>query len=73
MSGTAWKRLWHLGGAGGDVECRLASGCGVVELRVERAGEILRRESYPDASTAYERARALRAQYERTPRDPAGG
>jgi hypothetical protein len=73
MSVPASRRLWHLRRGGGDVECRLDAGCGVVELRVERAGEILRRESYPDASTAYERARALRAQYERTPRDPSGG
>jgi hypothetical protein len=52
------------------IECRLNPGCGFVELVVERAGEILRRETYPDQSTAYERARALRAEHDRTTDGP---
>jgi hypothetical protein len=62
--------LWRLVDAGVSVECRLNLGCGVVELVVERGGEPLRREAYPDQATAHERARALRTEHERAKGGP---
>ena len=70
MSGRSPGILWRLADAGVYIECRLNPGCGFVELVVERAGEIVRRETYPDQSTAYERARALRAEHDRTTDGP---
>jgi hypothetical protein len=64
VNGRPPKVLWRLADAGEWVECRLNPGCGGAELVVERAGETLTREVYPDQSTAYERARALRAAHE---------
>jgi hypothetical protein len=66
VSGRSPRILWRFADAGVYIECRLNLGCGIVELVVERAGEILTREAYPDQPTAYERARALRAEHERT-------
>jgi hypothetical protein len=73
VSRRASKALWRLSAPGGGIECRLTSGCGAAELVVERAGQVLQREAYPDSSTAYERARKLRLDYERLVPGPSRG
>jgi len=53
---------WTISAARGDIACLLNPGCGVVGLTVVRGEAVLRQEAYPDSSTAYERARALRGE-----------
>lgn len=62
MSVPVPRSLWTIAAASGDIECHVSSGCGVVGLTVVRGETVLRQEAYPDFSTAYERARALRGE-----------
>jgi len=62
VSAQVPKVLWTIAAAGGDVACLLTPGCGVVGLTVARGEDVLRQEAFPDFSTAYERARALRGE-----------
>ena len=54
------ERVLWVGRSGATtITCRIASSCAAVELSVIEGDRILRREQYPDRSTAYERARDL--------------
>lgn len=64
MTGAAGKPVWVMSAPGADIECRVAPGCHGVALTVDQGGETLARESHADHSTAYERARHLRAEYD---------
>jgi hypothetical protein len=56
------RELWRTG----EIACVMISCCSGAELQVRRADEIVLRELYPTKSDLYERARDLRAEYERT-------
>jgi RimJ/RimL family protein N-acetyltransferase len=64
MSEPAPRSIWTITAPGADIECRAAPACGVVALVVEQGSGVLRRETYPDHSTAFERARVLRGEYD---------
>ena len=64
MAGTQARTLWSIGGPDEPVVCTVSSDCNLVELRVEQHASILLRESFPDRSTAYERARVLRGEHD---------
>jgi RimJ/RimL family protein N-acetyltransferase len=64
MGEPAPRSIWAITAPGADIECRVAPGCGVVALVVEQGSGVLRRETYPDDSTAFERARVLRGEYD---------
>jgi hypothetical protein len=55
------RELWRLG----DVQCLMVSCCAGAELQVRCADELVLRELYPMKSDLYERARGLKAEYER--------
>jgi len=63
------RQLWRVG----DVECLMISCCAGAELQIRRVESaartsddaILLRELYPAKSDLYERARDLKAKYER--------
>jgi hypothetical protein len=46
------------------VRCAAVAGCGGVDVQVIEDNVTIRRERYADRSTAYERARALRDEFE---------
>jgi len=59
------RELWRVG----PISCVMISCCAGAELQVRRStgapdAEILLRELYPTKSDLYERARALRAEYD---------
>jgi hypothetical protein len=63
MSGPDETReIWRVG----DTACLLISCCAGAELQIRRGGAIVLRELYPTRSDLYERARDLKAEYERT-------
>jgi [ribosomal protein S5]-alanine N-acetyltransferase len=64
--------VWTIEHAGVRVECRVSAGCGVVDVLVEQDGESITHETYPDFSTAHERARGLRAQLDQAASRLAG-
>jgi [ribosomal protein S5]-alanine N-acetyltransferase len=64
MSQAGSRVLWAIDAGAGEIRCEAAPGCGAVELRIEQGGEVLTRESFADHSTAYERARQLRREYD---------
>jgi hypothetical protein len=66
VSAPAGRVLWEIVTPASWIACVVAASCGGFELVVEQGGEALARESYPDASTAYERARVLRREYDET-------
>jgi hypothetical protein len=62
------RELWRIG----SVACLMISCCAGAELQVRRRDgsrddEIVLRELYPTKSDLYDRARALRAEYESDP------
>jgi hypothetical protein len=62
------RELWWIGG----ISCVMISCCAGAELQVRRSNgtpdaEILLRELYPSKSDLYDRARALRAEYQEGP------
>jgi len=66
VSAGTGRVLWDIDARAGSIQCVTAAACGGVELVVEQAGETLARESFPDHSTAYERARILRREFDET-------
>lgn len=46
------------------IYCSVASGCAGVDLQIFEGESSVRRERHADRATAYERARALRAEFE---------
>jgi hypothetical protein len=58
--------LWQARRGSRPVRCAVVAGCHGVELLVVEGETIVRRERYADRSTAYERGRALRAEFERS-------
>jgi hypothetical protein len=56
--------LWHLRCGAVAVQCTVTSACAGVDVRITQDGAMIRRERYPDRSVAYERARAIRREYE---------
>ena len=65
MAAAGPTTLWAVAAAGVEIACTISLGCGRVELQLVQGGDVLVREVYPDRSTAYERARELRADLER--------
>jgi hypothetical protein len=68
-SGNGDRQLWQIG----DIACVMLSCCAGAELQVRRLlatpdVDVLLRELYPTKSDLYERARDLKAEYERTQR-----
>jgi hypothetical protein len=64
--GSGDRQLWQIG----QIECVMLSCCAGAELQLRRLlvppdVDILLRELYPMKSDLYERARALKAEYER--------
>jgi hypothetical protein len=57
--------LWYARRGPHRVRCAIAAGCAGVDLHLVEGETITRRERHADRSTAYERARELRAGYER--------
>jgi len=64
MRGLPGRISWTITAPDGEFLCTLHSGCNGVELSVERGGALVVREAYPDRTTAYERARELRGEYD---------
>jgi len=56
--------MWHGQCGALGVQCTVASSCAGVDIQIAEGGTLIRRERYPDRSTAYERARAIRREYE---------
>jgi hypothetical protein len=57
--------LWSAVRTHSRVVCTIARGCAGIDLQITEADVVVRREHYPDSSTAYERARHWRSEYER--------
>jgi hypothetical protein len=57
--------LWHARRGPDRVRCAVVAGCAGLDLQVVEGETITRRERHGDRSTAYERARELRAEYQR--------
>ena len=57
--------LWQVRNARTVASCSITRGCAGVDLEVIEGTIVTRRERHPDRSTAYERAVALRLEYER--------
>jgi len=57
--------LWEARRLPSVARCSLTSSCAGVELRISEGNVTARRELYSDRSTAFERARELRAEFER--------
>ena len=55
------RQLWRIG----DLECVMISRCSGAELQIRRPETIVLRELYPTKSDLYERARDLKAEYDR--------
>jgi hypothetical protein len=55
--------LWTGARDATSVACSIHSSCAGIELHVTEGTFVLKREMYPDRSTAYERARTLRDAY----------
>jgi [ribosomal protein S5]-alanine N-acetyltransferase len=72
MASTAERVLWTITAPDADVICALGSDCARVTLSVTRGGDVLVREGHPDRASAYERARALRGEYDETIASEAG-
>jgi RimJ/RimL family protein N-acetyltransferase len=64
MGGTAPRLLWTISASVDDVTCALGTDCNGVELFIEQGTTLLAREFFPDRSTAYDRARVLRAEHD---------
>jgi hypothetical protein len=56
--------LWYARCGTVAVQCTVTSGCAGVDVQIIEDGTTIRRERYPDRSAAYERARAIRRDYE---------
>jgi hypothetical protein len=56
--------VWHGECGALAVQCTVASSCVGVDVQIAEGGTVIRRERYPDRSTAYERASAIRREYE---------
>jgi hypothetical protein len=56
--------LWRARCGAAAVQCALTSGCAGIDVQVIQDGSVIRRERYADRSVAYERARAIRLEYE---------
>ena len=57
--------LWTAARGARRVVCSIVRGCSGVQLKVTVDDAVLRQEQYPDSSIAYERARQVRAEFER--------
>ena len=64
MAANDQRRLWTIDAPTQEVVCAIQSDCGRVDLLVEQGSEVCVRESFPDRSTAYERARTLRGEWD---------
>jgi hypothetical protein len=62
----AERILWHGRRGQAVVRCSMRDGCAGVDLQIVADEMIARRERHADRSSAYERARELRAEYART-------
>lgn len=58
--------LWTATRGGTHITCVVTRGCAGVDVQVCDRDTVIRREQHPDSSTAYERARHLRSEFERT-------
>jgi hypothetical protein len=56
--------LWRGWKGDARVFCALERGCAGVELQIVEADVVSRRERYPDRSSAYERSRGIRAEFD---------
>jgi hypothetical protein len=64
ISSMVTERVLWVGRSGQrTITCGIASSCAGVELSVVDGDRVLRREQYPDRSTAYERARDLNHEF----------
>lgn len=57
--------LWQAHRDDEPVRCAVASSCGGVDLEIVEGEQVTRHERHADRSTAYERARELRTDFER--------
>ena len=57
--------LWHGECDDATVRCAVASNCDGVDLEIVEGEHVTRHERHADRSTAYERARELRTDFER--------
>jgi len=57
--------LWQGQRENATVRCAIASNCGGVDLDLVEGEHVTRHERHADRSTAYERARELRTDFER--------
>lgn len=57
--------LWQGQRDNATVKCAIASNCGGVDLDIVEGEHVTRHERHADRSTAYERARELRTDFER--------
>ena len=57
--------LWQGQRDNATVRCAIASNCGGVDLDLVEGEHVTRHERHADRSTAYERARELRTDFER--------
>jgi hypothetical protein len=57
--------LWEGKRHDATVRCVMASNCGGVDLEIVEGEHVTRHERHADRSTAYERARELRTDFER--------
>jgi RimJ/RimL family protein N-acetyltransferase len=64
MASIAERVLWTMTAPDADVVCAIGSDCARVTLSVTRGGADLVREGHPDRASAYERARALRGEFD---------
>jgi hypothetical protein len=60
---TAPMILWRGRKGHAVVFCVVQRGCGGIDLQIVEGELVLRRERYPDRSTAYERSQGVRAEY----------
>lgn len=57
--------LWQGRRGNATIRCAIASNCGGVDLDIVEGEQVTRHERHADRSTAYERARELRTDFER--------
>jgi len=57
--------LWEGKRQDATVRCAIGSNCGAVDLEIVEGEHVSRHERHADRSTAYERARELRTDFER--------
>jgi hypothetical protein len=65
--------LWRGCKGGARVFCALERGCAGVELQIVEEDVVSRRERYPDRSSAYERSRGIRAEFDARGYETAAG